>query len=72
MLLGIEILQEFLSPLNAASSWKKQCVDHALSHHSESFETLCRRDANCHSCTEQFGITLKHEMDKRTKTYSHS
>ena len=45
MLVGTEIMQEFLSPFNAARSWNKQCVDHALSHRSVSFVLLCERHA---------------------------
>jgi len=45
MLVGTEITQEFLSPLNTAYSWNKQCLDHALSHRPESFVPLCERDA---------------------------
>lgn len=41
---GNRNVQEFLSPFNAAHSWKKQRVDHALSHLSESFVPLCEKD----------------------------
>lgn len=63
-------MQEFLSPFNAALSWNKQCVDYALSHCSESFEILCKRDANFYSCPAQLSIILEQETERRMQTYS--